>query len=57
MSDDAETPLRDYRQTVFLPETPFPMRAGLPQILLPSVCLAIGTKKGNYDEPSSPRKA
>jgi isoleucyl-tRNA synthetase len=31
MSDDAEKPLRDYRETVFLPETPFPMRAGLPQ--------------------------
>ncbi|MBL8773030.1 MAG: isoleucine--tRNA ligase [Phenylobacterium sp.] len=31
MADDAETPLRDYRETVFLPETPFPMRAGLPQ--------------------------
>jgi isoleucyl-tRNA synthetase len=31
MSDDAETPLRDYRETVFLPATPFPMRAGLPQ--------------------------
>ena len=30
MSDDAEKPLRDYRETVFLPETPFPMRAGLP---------------------------
>jgi isoleucyl-tRNA synthetase len=30
MSDDAETPLRDYRETVFLPQTPFPMRAGLP---------------------------
>ena len=30
MSDDADTPLRDYRETVFLPETPFPMRAGLP---------------------------
>ncbi len=28
MSDDAEKPLRDYRETVFLPETPFPMRAG-----------------------------
>jgi isoleucyl-tRNA synthetase len=22
---------RDYRETVFLPETPFPMRGGLPQ--------------------------
>ena len=30
MSDDADKPLRDYRETVFLPETPFPMRAGLP---------------------------
>ena len=25
------TPARDYRPTVFLPDTPFPMRAGLPQ--------------------------
>ncbi len=31
MADDAPTPTRDYRETVFLPETPFPMRAGLPQ--------------------------
>jgi isoleucyl-tRNA synthetase len=31
MSDDADKPLRDYRETVFLPDTPFPMRAGLPQ--------------------------
>ncbi|WP_395671371.1 isoleucine--tRNA ligase [Phenylobacterium sp.] len=31
MADDAETSARDYRETVFLPETPFPMRAGLPQ--------------------------
>ena len=30
MADD-QTPSRDYRETVFLPETPFPMRAGLPQ--------------------------
>jgi isoleucyl-tRNA synthetase len=30
MADDA-SPARDYRETVFLPETPFPMRAGLPQ--------------------------
>jgi isoleucyl-tRNA synthetase len=28
MADDAAK--RDYRETVFLPETPFPMRAGLP---------------------------
>jgi isoleucyl-tRNA synthetase len=31
MADDAELPSRDYRETVFLPDTPFPMRAGLPQ--------------------------
>jgi isoleucyl-tRNA synthetase len=31
MADDAEKPSRDYRDTVFLPDTPFPMRAGLPQ--------------------------
>ena len=31
MADDAEKPARDYRETVFLPDTPFPMRAGLPQ--------------------------
>ena len=28
---DSSTQARDYRQTVFLPDTPFPMRAGLPQ--------------------------
>jgi isoleucyl-tRNA synthetase len=31
MADDAEHPSRDYRETVFLPDTPFPMRARLPQ--------------------------
>lgn len=30
MADDAAK--RDYRETVFLPQTPFPMRAGLPQL-------------------------
>jgi len=32
MADDAEMPARDYRETVFLPDTPFPMRAGLPKL-------------------------
>src|SRR5438105_4948352 len=32
MSDDAETLQRDYRETVFLPDTAFPMRGGLPQL-------------------------
>ena len=32
MADADNTPTgRDYRDTVFLPETPFPMRGGLPQ--------------------------
>ncbi|MFO1013308.1 MAG: isoleucine--tRNA ligase [Caulobacteraceae bacterium] len=31
MADDA-TPARDYRDTVFLPDTPFPMRGGLPTL-------------------------
>ena len=30
MADDAAPASRDYRETVFLPDTPFPMRAGLP---------------------------
>jgi isoleucyl-tRNA synthetase len=36
MSDDApataEPAVRDYRETVFLPDTPFPMRGGLPTL-------------------------
>ena len=32
MPDDATSPSRDYRETVFLPATPFPMRAGLPDL-------------------------
>jgi hypothetical protein len=32
MADDADKPSRDYRETVFLPDTPFPMRAGLPKL-------------------------
>jgi isoleucyl-tRNA synthetase len=32
MPDDASSSQRDYRQTVFLPTTPFPMRAGLPDL-------------------------
>ncbi len=31
-STEPETPVRDYRETVFLPSTPFPMRAGLPKL-------------------------
>lgn len=31
MTDKTETPARDYSETLFLPKTDFPMRAGLPQ--------------------------
>src|SRR6188472_903161 len=31
MNDMTETPVRDYSETLFLPQTDFPMRAGLPQ--------------------------
>jgi isoleucyl-tRNA synthetase len=31
MNDKPENPVRDYRQTLFLPKTDFPMKAGLPQ--------------------------
>jgi isoleucyl-tRNA synthetase len=32
MPDDAEVHTRDYRETIFLPQTLFPMRGGLPQL-------------------------
>ncbi len=32
MPDSAEAPARDYRPTIFLPQTEFPMRAGLPAL-------------------------
>ena len=32
MSDTPEATTRDYRETIFLPKTDFPMRGGLPQL-------------------------
>ncbi|MBV8683204.1 MAG: isoleucine--tRNA ligase [Caulobacteraceae bacterium] len=32
MADDTQAPSRDYRETIFLPQTEFPMRAGLPAL-------------------------
>jgi isoleucyl-tRNA synthetase len=32
MADDTQAPARDYRETIFLPQTDFPMRAGLPAL-------------------------
>src|ERR1700759_2281915 len=58
MADDAQSPSpegRDYRPTVFLPETPFPMRAGLPQ-KEPEI-LAKWEEQGLYHAVRSARQA
>jgi isoleucyl-tRNA synthetase len=54
MADDL-TPPRDYRETVFLPETPFPMRGGLPQ-KEPEI-LARWTEAGLYGALRAERQA
>jgi len=54
MADDA-TPVRDYRETVFLPETAFPMRAGLPK-LEPEI-LARWTEADLYNAIRAERQA
>ena len=41
MPDDAQMQPRDYRETIFLPDTAFPMRAGLPQ-LEPRILASLG---------------
>jgi isoleucyl-tRNA synthetase len=41
MADDTQSPARDYRETVFLPQTDFPMRAGLPA-LEPQILESLG---------------
>ncbi|HEY2481080.1 MAG TPA: isoleucine--tRNA ligase [Caulobacteraceae bacterium] len=53
MADDAEPPARDYRETVFLPQTAFPMRAGLPK-LEPSI---LAGWENLYGEIRSARQA
>ena len=56
MADDqSPSPTRDYRDTVFLPETPFPMRAGLPK-LEPRI-LADWTAQDLYGEMRRARQA
>ena len=45
MPDAAAAPSRDYRETIFLPQTPFPMRGGLPQ-LEPRLLDAVGDLYG-----------
>ena len=41
----ADTVQRDFRETIFLPDTPFPMRGGLPQ-LEPKILAAWGDLYG-----------
>ena len=55
MPDDAEHPSRDYRETVFLPDTPFPMRGGLPK-LEPEI-LAKWEAEGLYHAVRADRQA
>ncbi len=56
MADDqSPSPTRDYRDTVFLPQTPFPMRAGLPK-LEPRI-LADWAAQGLYGEMRRARQA
>src|ERR1700755_1746869 len=56
MADDAEKPARDYRETVFLPDTPFPMRAGLPQ-KEPQILEGWGGMDGLYQTMRQARQA
>jgi isoleucyl-tRNA synthetase len=55
MADDATT-ARDYRETVFLPDTPFPMRAGLPK-LEPQILQRWGGELGLYEAMRRTRQA
>ena len=54
MADDQSPPPRDYRDTVFLPQTPFPMRAGLPK--LEPRLLAEWEARGLYGEIRAARQ-
>jgi isoleucyl-tRNA synthetase len=61
MADDHSTPSdtaahRDYRQTVFLPQTPFPMRAGLPK-LEPELLAKWAEGEGLYRDIRAKRQA
>jgi len=53
---DADSSGRDYRATVFLPDTPFPMRAGLPQ-KEPEILHAWAQGEGLYKRIRKARQA
>ena len=52
----SETGRRDYRETVFLPQTPFPMRAGLPK-LEPELLAQWAEGEGLYAKIRADRQA
>ena len=52
----SETARRDYRETVFLPQTPFPMRAGLPK-LEPELLAQWAEGEGLYAKIRAERQA
>jgi isoleucyl-tRNA synthetase len=56
MSDADSSTGRDYRETVFLPETTFPMRAGLPQ-KEPEILAGWGGMDGLYADMRRTRQA
>jgi isoleucyl-tRNA synthetase len=56
MSDADSSTDRDYRETVFLPETSFPMRAGLPQ-KEPEILAGWGGMDGLYADMRRARQA
>jgi isoleucyl-tRNA synthetase len=51
MSDKPDAPQKDYRDTVFLPKTDFPMKAGLAQ-KEPAI-LARWASEGLYERPAA----
>ncbi len=57
MADDQTSPTdRDFRETVFLPQTPFPMRAGLPK-LEPEILARWAADSGLYETVRAKRQA
>ena len=56
MADDTPNPARDYRETVFLPQTEFPMRGGLPT-LEPEILASLGDLYGKVRAARQAAKA
>ena len=56
MADAPDTTKPDYRSTVFLPQTDFPMKAGLPQ-KEPAIARALGSRGPLPADPRGARRA